>query len=170
MTLDAIKSAICAWITSLGFVAVKSPTNHPSPEGEFYAVSTGLITGIGTEEKPKPGTSGKGAFHNLVSVQIYEVEGTGDGIAKIRSSLLTDEFTAFIDARFENADDRISVWEINDIQEVSSMDGPYTILQRTFTFDVEYIDRPLEEKSVSEIRKVEGTINGETLTVERSID
>lgn len=168
MTAADIRSTVCAWIDSLGYKAVQAYQNTPAPHGLHIAVSVQGVRPYGS--LMKRGVKGKGkanAMQYVATVQLYEVEGEGDALRRIRTSLETDDFATFVAARFpdtENGEARFSVWEVGEIQDNSSQDGIYFIKQKTMTFDVQFND--FIENKTERIMSVNGEIENDPFKVE----
>lgn len=145
MTREELLSAFCRFINGLGYKAVKGPTDNPAPLGCYISVVLGGVRQVGDMFIPGP-ANGKEKVREtmqVATVQFYEVEGDGERLRDIRNRLQGDEFDKFVKAEFPETagqDNKFSVWDISDITDNSSQDGPFWIEQRTMTADVQFYD------------------------------
>lgn len=148
MKTDDILSVICQWLNSLGYKAIKAPSNNPAPDGRYVSVNLGPIRQHGDMLVPGPVKDGSTerkykAVMQVATLQLYEVEGDGEWLRDIRSRLQLDDIKAFIDRQIPEEpgkDNGFSVWEIGEIVDNGFQDGAYFIQQRTMTFDVQFYD------------------------------
>ena len=163
MKAEDIRAAVCRWISSMGIRAVQSPSNAPAPAGTHIAVSVLGVTQHGSEMHPAPGEGRRFVYQHVATVQLYEVEGEGDDLRRVKDSLQNDRFDAFVKETFRDGtglDYGFSVWEIGEIQDVTSQDGPFFVRQNTFTFEVQFNDHS-EKADVPAIESAEGTVGDE---------
>lgn len=144
MTRQDILSAICRFINGNGIKAIQGPSDNPAPKGSYVSITMGGVRQVGETLVPGPANGKKKSkeFMQVATVQLYEVEGDGEALRKIRNLLQTDEFDEFVmDAFGGTSDGEFAVWDISDITDNSSQDGAFWIEQRTMTVDVQFYDR-----------------------------
>lgn len=144
MTRQDILSIFCRFINGNGIKAIQGPSDNPAPKGKYISIVLGGVRQIGEKLVPGPanGKEKSKEFMQVATIQLYEVEGDGEALRKIRNLLQTDEFDEFVmDAFRETSDGGFSVWDISDITDNSSQDGAFWIEQRTMTVDVQFYDR-----------------------------
>lgn len=172
MTSDDIKSVICMWLNSLGYKAIKAPSNNPAPAGRHIALNLTSTRQWGDMLIPGPRRDEKSpkkhkAVMQVSQVQLYEVEGDGDWLRDIRNRIVDGQLGRYVSGQFKSTEDGrdtgFSVWEIGDIVDNGMQDGAYWIDQKTMTFDVQFNDY-LEHDALS-ILSVSGTANGEDFSV-----
>lgn len=148
MTTNDILSVICQWLNSLGYKAIKGPSDNPAPSGRYISVTLGptrqhgdvLVPGPVSDAETEPKYK---TVMQVASIQLYEVEGDGEWLRDIRNRLQLSDVDDFINSHTPHEpgkDNRFSVWDIGDIVDNSSQDGGYWIRQRTMTFDVQFYD------------------------------
>lgn len=149
MTADLLLSLVCQWLNSLGYKAIKAPSDNPAPAGRYISVSLGSVRQVGDMLVPGPvpddytGTPKYKAFMQVASIQLYEVEGDGEWLRSIRNRLQLDGIDDFIANHVTpepGKDAGFSIWEIGEIVDNSSQDGAYWIRQKTLNFDAQFYD------------------------------
>ena len=163
MTRSDILSVFCRFLNRNGVKAIQGPSDNPAPKGTHVAVTMGGVRQIGEILVPGPanGKEKSKEFMQVATVQLYEVEGDGEALRKVRNLLQTDEFDEFVmDAFSETADGGFAVWDISDITDNSSQDGAFWIEQRAMTVDVQFYDRIAHTDEIApRMESVSGTIN-----------
>lgn len=163
MTRSDILSVFCRFLNGNGVKAIQGPSDNPAPKGRHVAVTMGGVRQIGEKLVPGPANGKEKAkeFMQVATVQLYEVEGDGEALRKVRNLLQTNDFDAFVRKSFPEAEDGgFAVWDISDITDNSSQDGAFWIEQRTMSVDVQFYDRIAHtDETAPRMESVSGTIN-----------
>lgn len=171
MSFQDIQKAVCAWITSRGFTSVMSPASTPAPAGNYFSVSISDTRHYGHRTNPGPAKEGETKHEvaqYVATVSVHEVEGDGENLRSIRNGIESDAFDEFIQSRFasEDSEDRaFSVWDVSDIQDLSSKDGDFWIRQSVFTFDVHFND--FFDHAALPMESVNLDLNGTEISIKR---
>ena len=171
MTAHDIQNAVCAWISSMGFTAIMSPTSKPAPAGNYFSVSVTGMRQDGSRTNPGPAKEGESkhdVVQNVATVSIHEVEGDGENLRAVRNGIDSDAFDEFVSNRFasDDSEDRaFSVWDTGAIQDLSSKDGDFWIRQSVFTFDVHFND--FFDHAALPMESVNLDLNGTEISIKR---
>lgn len=172
MSIQELLSVICQWINSLGYKAIQAPSDNPAPAGKYISVGVGTVLQHGEMLIPSPiketstvSKKNKSVMH-VAQIQLYEVEGDGEALRRIKDLLQLDEFDEFVKSHTQSTpaqDNGFSVWNIGEIIDNSGLDGAYWVNQKILGFDVQFYD--YLQHNTQKIKSVKGKRNNENFSV-----
>lgn len=137
MTILELKKAVAEYLNGkeLGVPFIVAPLVDAAPVGCYVAVNCLSVRQSGSVMKPAPNIDKDHAYiQQVANMALYEVEGDGDMVRKVRNLLQLPDFIGFLESR------GATVWNVGDIVPVDTYDGDFLIRQWVMTFELNFED------------------------------
>lgn len=143
MTIQQLKSLICTFLNQkgLGVPFIVAPFTSAAPVGTYIAVNCLSVKQDGSIMQMSPNISnGNALVQNVANLALYEVEGDGDILRRVRNLLQLPEFIDFL------AKNDVTIWGVGEIIPLDTYDGDFHIRQWVFDFYTNFEDKEILNK------------------------